>query len=178
MRNHPHGVTAMLEAAVWCGRTSHNAAAAAATANQTAALQAIRFLIDEVLVACAEALAYDVSNHDPSTLTLLLIEQEREQVAKSCLKAGGALSLSNYDAASYAAALAAAAEAGQAAAQQDRQQLQLRLASLLCSCVKALAAKWQHMSWRSVLDGCCLAVGAQQGRRTVDYSYKAATAPN
>jgi hypothetical protein len=44
-----------------------------------------------------------------------------------------------------------------AAALQQRQQVQLQVLSLLCSCVKAMAGEWQQHSWKWVTSGCCLA---------------------
>jgi hypothetical protein len=58
--------------------------------------------------------------------------------------------------AAAAAAIEAATQAALAAAKQERQQVQLRLASLLCSCVKAVAREQQqqHCSWGWVATHC------------------------
>jgi hypothetical protein len=89
-------------------------------------------------------------------LPVALVIHERRHLALA-IDADETLALAKHDAASFAAAIAAKADAARAAVQQDRQQLRLRLASLLCNCMKALAGEWRSMSWRSVLESCHLA---------------------
>jgi hypothetical protein len=146
----PYGVAVMLEAAVRCGRSSYSAAAAAVSV-QAPAVQAFSLLVNRVLLTCAAALE-DSHAQSLSSLQQVLVQDEMSKMRTAVFALEPD---SNHDPASYAAEVAAAAKVGRAAAQQHRQQLRLRLASLLCSCVKAMAGQWQHMSWQNVLHGCC-----------------------
>jgi hypothetical protein len=60
-------------------------------------------------------------------------------------------------AAAIAAAYEEAAQQVLAAGWQQRQQLRLRLISMVGSCVKAMAGQWQQLSWQWVADQCSLA---------------------
>jgi hypothetical protein len=56
-----------------------------------------------------------------------------------------------------AAAYEVATQGVLAAGRQQRQQLRLRLISMVGGCVKAMAGQWQHLSWQWVADQCSLA---------------------
>jgi hypothetical protein len=94
---------------------------------------------------CSAALTYSPQKHHVLSLPLALVQQEHQQLERAVAAAMGPVHIS-CEVAAFAASVEAAVQAGRAAALLDRQQLWLRLASLLCSCVKVLARDWQHMS--------------------------------
>jgi hypothetical protein len=145
------------------------AAAAAAEIEVSAAAERSRYLtlVKGVMLAATYAgNVYNSTSPQPSlptsALSTSLMRHAELMVWDACKSPADGNSATTAASSGNEAAAAAAAEAATqaalAAARQSRQQVQLRLASLLCSCVKALAREQQHCSWQAVaVLGCDMA---------------------
>jgi hypothetical protein len=145
----PYAASVMLEAAVRFGRDAHNPAAAGAAA---AAMQAHRARIGRTLSACAAPLQF--GPYTQSCLPKEIVHEEGFELELFSVPAG---TFALPEAAAKAAAIWAAMQGVLAAGRQQRQQLRLRLSSMVGSCVKVMSCQWQQLSWQWVAAQCSLA---------------------